>query len=435
MKVLIRLLVASSLVFNNGFVSAQELSLADCLKMADTANISIRGARLDMAINKKERDAYMSARLPHLTFSGDYRYNAIIPGQVIPAEFFGGPPGSFTTVAFGVPYNLGNTVQLSQVLFNPQLEYGLAALKVNAQIKELQYKMTQLEVKQQVAVTFYNLQAIDKQLAYMDANLANMDKLIKNMEALLSHDMLIQSELDKLNINKLSLLSTRESVKATRAQLWDYFGILIGLGLDHTLKLQTDSTLEQSLLVDAGEVSYPELELIRAQQRMNKEERKGTNMAYLPSLALYGAYNYNYNMEPAEDYRVGIEGAVVGLKLDWTLFDGLEKVHKQKVNALNAEKLSDQEKQLNEQLEMKTRMTKRDIEVKTSNLNLAKEQLVLAERVYQETKAKFEEGVIGSNDLILADNSLQEAQTNLVSAYVNLRNAEIEYLKTIGVLN
>ena len=60
---------------------------------------------------------------------------------------------------------------------------------------------------------------------------------------------------------------------------------------------------------------------------------------------------------------------------------------------------------------------------------------MLAERVYKQTEAQFNQGLISSNDLILAENSQREAQTKLVVAYVQLRNAEINYLKSIGNIN
>ena len=106
------------ILLSTGVLKAQKLDLNACLQMADTANITLRNAQLDIEINGKNRSAYLSARLPQLTFSGDYKYNAIIPGQVVPAAFFGGPPGTFSTVQFGVPYNLSSTVQLTQILFN-----------------------------------------------------------------------------------------------------------------------------------------------------------------------------------------------------------------------------------------------------------------------------------------------------------------------------
>ena len=80
--------------------TAQTLDLETCLKMADTANLAIRNARLDVSANKEQIDAYMSARLPNITATGDYRYNAIIPGQLLPAAIFGGPPGPWAGGGF-----------------------------------------------------------------------------------------------------------------------------------------------------------------------------------------------------------------------------------------------------------------------------------------------------------------------------------------------
>jgi outer membrane protein TolC len=121
--------------------------------------------------------------------------------------------------------------------------------------------------------------------------------------------------------------------------------------------------------------------------------------------------------------------------LDWTLFDGFEKKNKLKVNALNSEKLKIQQDNLQQQLELATTIAKQQIDIQSNSLLIAKEQLMLAERVYKQTEAQFNQGLISSNDLILAENSQREAQTKLVVAYVQLRNAEINYLKSIGNIN
>jgi outer membrane protein TolC len=190
--------------------------------------------------------------------------------------------------------------------------------------------------------------------------------------------------------------------------------------------------VEKTILVDESTITYPELELLEAQKQLNIEERKGTNMAYLPSLSFYAAYNYNYNIKPSDDFRTGIESAFLGLQLNWTLFDGLEKHNKQKVNAFNAEKIANQQELTKQQLEMVTNNAKKQIEIQTGSLAISKEQLILAERVYKQTEAQFNQGTVSSNDLITADNSLQQAQTNVVAAYVQLRQAELAYLKSIG---
>jgi outer membrane protein TolC len=428
-----KLKLIAILVFAGGISSkAQNLDLETCLKMADTANLTIRNSRLDIAINNRERKAYESARLPKLAISGDYKYNAIIPGQVVPGQFFGGPAGTFSTVQFGVPFNLSTTAQLTQILFNPQVNYGLAALKINGELTKIQQQIVEQNIKHQVAETFFNLQAIAKQLSFVTANIANMDKLIKNMQLMVDQELVIQTEADKLQINRLSLLNSRQSLQATQEQLETLLKILVGMDSEAKLRLESDELVEKSILVDKQTIAYQELELLGAQKKMNEEERKGTNMAYLPSLSFYAAYNYNYNMKPADDYRVGIEGAFIGLKLDWTLFDGMEKFHKQKVNALEAEKIHNQQKTVTQQLEMQTNNAKKQIEVSSGALAISQEQLRLSDRVYKQTQLKFEQGTISSNDLILADNNLQQSQTNVVAAYIQLRQAELTYLRSIG---
>jgi outer membrane protein TolC len=334
-----------------------------------------------------------------------------------------------------VPYLISNNIQLNQLLFNPQVEYGLTALKINNEIVELQQRLTEQTIKHQVASTFYNLQALNKQIAFVESNRTNMLKLISNMDAMVKQEMVIQTEVDKLTINKLTLDNTFESLKATKFQLETLLKILIGLENNATISIDTDALNEQSLLIDKSTINYIELDLIAAQQRMNKAERKGTNMSYLPNISLYGAYSYLYNIKPEDNYRKGINGAVVGLKVDWTLFDGLEKYYKQKENALNAEKLANQFELSKSQLSMASEFAKKQISVQANALEVAKEQLKLAEKVYNQTNLQFSQGTVNSNDLITADNALQQQQTNLVSAYVKLRQAELDYLKSIGKIN
>lgn len=425
------LLIAAVFLSSFSFFS-QVLDLATCLKMADTANTNIRNARLDIDINAIQKKVYLASRLPKLTATGDYRYNAIIAGQVVPAEFFGGPPGTYSTVQFGVPYNLSNSIQLTQILYNPQLNYGFAALDINQKIVAAQERLMQQDIKQQVSSTYFNLQAIVKQLEFVESNIANLTKLIANLQKSYELGLVIETEVDKLKISRLTLLNTKLSTEATKTQLSSLLKILIGINSDGALSLVSDEMMENTILVDQNNINHPELELIAAQKEMNAEERKGTKMAYLPSLSFYASYNYAYNIKPKDDFRTGINSAFLGLHLDWTLFDGFEKYNKQKMNALNKDKLENQEALLTKQLALLSETAKNQIDVQASSLETAKEQLGLANKVYAQTQAQFTAGTISSNELIQADNALQQAQTNVVATYIQLRQAELAYLRSIG---
>lgn len=421
-------------LFLSTWASAQVYSLADLLKMADTANLTLKNARLDVNSNINQRKAFLASQYPKITANGDYRYNAIIPGQIVPADFFGGPPGTFAEVQFGVPINLSNTVQLTQFIFNPQLNYGLNALAINAQIVAVQEKIAFQEVHYQVSNTFFGLQAINQQLAYLQKNEKNMDELIRNMELMQQQGLIIPTEVDKLKINRNSITNGIIKLENTRLQLNQLLSILVGFPEGTTLTIASDEIISNPTIIEQTNALRPELELIQLQKQMNIEERKGTYMAYLPTLSFYGAYNYNYNMKPEDDFRTGIPSAFLGLRLDWTLFDGFEKKNKLKVNAYNKEKIQNQELLATQQLNLATANAKREAELQTANLEMNKEQLRLSERVYDAAKAQFKAGTISTNELLQADNGLQQAQSSLVGAYLSLRQAELSYLKSISQL-
>lgn len=411
---------------------AQKYDLASCLRMADSANTQIRSAQLNMAINESQRMAYLSSRLPSLNFAGDYRYNAVIPGQVVPAQFFGGPAGSFAEVKFGVPYVLSNTVQLNQILFNSQLNYGLAALRINSEIVKIQKDMTIQDVKYQVANTFFILQGLYQQLSFITGNITYADQILKNMDLMVAQGMLVQTEADKIRINRLNLENTAANLQATKSQLEELLKILIGVDPKTAIALQDDQMVQQSLLVDKNAANLFAVQLLEQQKLMAQEEAKGIKMGYLPNVNLYGIYQYNYNMNPETDFRTGIDGAFVGLRVDWNLFDGFDKHHKAAVNALKQEQLEMQTALVQQQLQLQIDQNKRLIDVKVNSLELAKEQLKLAEAVHQHANLKFTEGLIGTNDLLQAQTGLEQAQTSVVAAYVALRQAELEYLKSNG---
>jgi outer membrane protein TolC len=413
---------------------SQTYSLNDLIKLADSNNINLKNARVDIAMNTAQRNVYLSGRLPQISIQGDYRYNAVIPAQIVPADFFGGPAGTFAKVKFGVPFTLSNTVQLTQFLYNPQLSYGLAALDINAQITELQKVIATQEVIYQVSTTYFSLQAIQQQLEFAMNNERNMVNLIQNMNLMVQQGLIIPTEIDKLKMNKNSISNAMLKLENTRLQLLQYLKILVGINEDQTIEITKDNITSNPIIIDKNTISRPELELIRLQKQMNLEERKGTYNAYLPTLSFYTAYNYNYNLKPENNFRTGIPSAFLGLHLDWTIFDGLEKKNKLKINLYNREKIENQESLATKNLHLATENAKREILLQASNLEMNKVQLQLAEKVYAVSNSQYKSGTISTNELLQTDNNIQIAQSNLVGAYLQLRLAELNYLKSISQL-
>jgi OMF family outer membrane factor len=71
-------------------------------------------------------------------------------------------------------------------------------------------------------------------------------------------------------------------------------------------------------------------------------------------------------------------------------------------------------------------------ELAKSNISTTKEQIGLADKIYQNTVLQNQEGLAGMSDILLTDNALREAQQNYLNALVELRKAELEYKRATG---
>ena len=75
---------------------------------------------------------------------------------------------------------------------------------------------------------------------------------------------------------------------------------------------------------------------------------------------------------------------------------------------------------------------KNNFQTAITNLDFQKQNMELAESVYNQTKKKYEAGTGDQIEIINAETDLRTAQTNYLSAMYNAIIAKVDYLKAIG---
>jgi outer membrane protein TolC len=165
---------------------AQDYNLSQLLDLAMKNDFSIQSARLDELKTNAKIDEVKSALLPSVNVSGDYKRYFKIPGQVVPASAFGGPEGSYSTLAFGLPYNLSTTAQVTQNLYNPSVRYALKAANLNRELTSLSTVKTKEDVAYNVTDAYYNLVTVVQQMAFLDSNLVSLDQALQSFKPPLS---------------------------------------------------------------------------------------------------------------------------------------------------------------------------------------------------------------------------------------------------------
>jgi len=92
-------------------------------------SVQVKNALLDIKLQYQQNKQVTAAALPHITGTVDFTDFLSIPTQLIPAEFAGGPAGTYFPEKFGTKYTGSYGANLQQILFDGQVFVGLQARK------------------------------------------------------------------------------------------------------------------------------------------------------------------------------------------------------------------------------------------------------------------------------------------------------------------
>ncbi len=418
----------------NTTILAQEWSLQQCIDTAQVRNKSLLISENTVSISEQRYKEAMAGFLPKININGDYKYYFELPYQLMPMSTFNptAPIGQFKEAQFGVPHNMNLSVQFSMPLLNAQLLGATEASKTAKDLSKLQQQKTREQVYFEVSNLFYNVQILEKQVFFVDSNLLNTNRLLLNMKVLKEQMMAKSSDVSKLEL-QMSQLETQRAIVNNKLQqvlnaLKFTMGISIGRDLDIDASIEYDDSAEDT------NGKTVDILLVETQNRMLKNELNTLKNSRLPSLSLYGTYGqtgFGYDEKP-NDFLKFFPVSFVGIQLNYSVFNG--SVTHRKIKQKNLE-LSNNKLQLSLVTEQNNMLIENARRLKTTARLTVKNtlaQIRLSQIIYEQTLLQHKQGTANLTDVLLADNSLREAQQNHLSAIIEFLKADLEIKKLTG---
>ncbi|MBN1462908.1 MAG: TolC family protein [Paludibacteraceae bacterium] len=413
---------------------AQNWSLQMCIDTAQVHNKSLQISRNNVTIGKQKQKEAIANLLPKVNVVGDYKYFTDLPYQLMPMSTFNptAPEGQFREAQFGVPHNMSAAIQFSLPLYNPQIYGGIRSSKIATEISELQYKKTEEQVYFEVSNLYYNAQILYNQLAFIDSNIVNTNKLLENLRLLYQQLMIKGTDVKKVEL-QLELLKTQKEMAANNLEQV-LNALKLSMGLSSSMNLKIETTIIFNNIQAYENATTVDLLLINSQNRLLSSELKTLRNSKLPTVSLYGSYGqtgFGYDKQP-NDFLKFFPTSFVGLQLAYPLFNGTvsyRKIKQKKIeienNQLQINLVTDQNNMLIENATRRRTVTQHTIANTTSQIELAK-------NIYEQTLLQQKHGTANLTDVLLADNTLREAQQNHLSAIVEFLKADLELKRLTG---
>ncbi|MCX8112408.1 MAG: TolC family protein [Bacteroidia bacterium] len=423
----------------------QSLSLRDCIQYALTHAPSIQNAYLDYLSARQKIAEVRAAGLPQINAAGSFRYFVEIPTSLVPGEFFGAPRGTFIAVRFGVPYNLEFSLTGTQLLFDGTYFVGLQAAKVVKDIAYRSYQRSRTETVVAVTKAYYTALVSQERLRLLSQNIQQLEILTQQTKALYESGFAEKLDYQRLEVSLNNLRTEQSKVAELVALSYLALKLQMGMPLETPIALAdtlapTDllSLLPDTLTESRFDVSRRwEYQILLRQRRALELNLRRYQVSYLPSLVAVGnlatqAQRNEFDFFDPKKRWFPI--AFIGVQIQIPVFDGLRRASQISQARLELQKNQNDLFQLRQALTLEAETTRRQLLNSLRTLSIQQRNLALAEEVLKTARRKQELGVGSMVELLQAQTSYDQAQTNYSTALLEAYLTYIDWQKAIGTL-
>lgn len=416
-------------------------SLQQAIAYAEQNNVQVKNALLDIQIQEQTNREFTGTAYPQISASGSLVYNAKLPVSLVPAEFFGGQPGTFQKMAFGVKWGATGGISLHQILFDGQVFVGLQARETLMDFQQKYAEITSETIRANVYKIYYQLVAAKTQIALLDANIALLEKLQHDTRIMQENGFAEKLDLDKLSV-QLANLHT-EKTSAINQISNGYLGLKVLLGMPVADSLVLTDTLTDDKIKNG----LPELEDFNYNQRKDYQyanmgislaqyDYRRYKLSKLPTLSLNGYYNKNAQRNKFDFLGDGpwFDISAITLQLNIPIFSGFSANARIAKAKLTMQQRMNQRDALKINIDNEIATARNNFNTAIATLDYQKQNMQLAESVFGQTKKKFEAGLGSNTEITQAQTDLKAAQTNYINALYSAIIARVDFVKATGRL-
>lgn len=424
-------------------LSAQKVNSFSVKQAVDYAlqnSTKVKNALIDIQIQKEVNREITAGALPKLNASGTLNDYLDIPVSLIPAEVFGGPPGTFQAVQFGTKYNASGGFDISQTLFDGQVFVGLQAREASIQLFEKRKEITEEMINVNVQKIYYQLVVGKQQMTSIDANIDRFEKLLNDTKKIFEQGFAEKLDVDKVSVQLNNLVTEKAKVQNRLDAGNAALKYLMNMPQKETLVL-TDSLEEGQLKESILNTEYQysdrkEFQLLDVTRRLNEFNIKRYKLSYLPTLSAFGSYNKNAQRKRFDFFKDGqwFTTSLVGLRLNVPIFDGFAKKARVNQAKLALQQTNNNVEDLKQSIDNDVEQAKLTFTSSMLTIDNQRKNMELAEKVYNTTKLKYEQGLGSNQEIYTAQTELKLAQNNYYGALYDAVIARIDFLKATGKL-
>lgn len=415
-------------------------NLDEAIAYALENNYSAINASRDIEDAQKQKWETIATGLPQISGAVNYQNQLKQPVAQIPAEFFGGEPGTYQEVVFGQAQSMSATATLTQKIFDGSYIVGVQATKTFMEYSQNNKEKTELEVRKSVVEAYGNVLLAQESVLISEKNKATLEKTLYETKRIYENGLGDEESVDQLQITLSSVDNQLKNAKRLEKITLQMLNLVLGLPIDSPTVLTENLDDLAQKQIDLGlldeefnienNIDYKMAANLNEQRALELKLAKSYALPTLNAFVNYGGNSFSDSFNFLNSGQQWFGSSILGVDLNIPIFSSLGRSASTQRAKIALEKAKTQFTEVQEQVRLRLESAKSDYILSIEQYGTSKANLELAERIERKNQIKYEEGLATSFDLRQAQTQLYSTQQEYLQSMVDVINKKIE-LETI----
>ncbi|MEE1961795.1 TolC family protein [Allomuricauda taeanensis] len=403
-------------------------------------NYSAINASRDIEDAQKQKWETIATGLPQISGAVSYQNQLKQPVSQIPAEFFGGEPGTYQEVVFGQAQSMSATATLRQKIFDGSYIVGVQATKTFLDYSQNNKEKTELEVRKSVVEAYGNVLLAQESVQISERNKATLEKNLYETKRIFENGLGDEESVDQLQITLSSVDNQLKNAKRLEKITLQMLNLILGIPIDAPTVLteNLDDLTQKQIDLGLLDTEFNIENNIDYKLALNLNEQRALELKLAKSYALptlnafvnYGGNSFSNDFNFLSSGQQWFGSSILGVDLNIPIFSSLGRSATTQRAKIALEKAKTQFTETQAQIRLQLESAKSDYILSIEQYGTSKENLELAERIEKKNQIKYEEGLATSFDLRQAQTQLYSTQQEYLQSMVDVINKKVE-LETI----
>ena len=425
----------------------QAFTLQEAIDFAVKQNINVRNSQLDAVSAEARIREIKASAYPQVNISTSLTDNLIIQRAFLPASTFDpkasadAPP---LAVRFGVAYSGNSAATLNQLVYSASLNVGLRAAATYRELAQRTIQASKVVVAEQVSKAYYGVLVAEQRAQLLDLNIGRLDSLLRDTRALNKQGFVERIDVQRLEVQSNNLRTDRQNVQNLIELSYVLLKYQMGLKVNDELSLTEqlqDRNLDelQSLIAADPTFQYStriEYTTLETQTKLAALDIELTQKGYYPTVSAFVNYGYNNGRDQIDKLFTTpwLNFSTLGLSVQIPIFDGGTKKFQIAQKRITLQKAQNSGELLKNSIDLQIRQSSITLNNGFQTLQTQQRNRDLAQEIVRVTRIKYKEGVGSNIEVLNAETSLREAQTNYFASLYDFLIAKVDQDKALGRL-